>query len=65
MKTDPAACGCGQPVPISPAELAVIGLPLPEIIILHKVLKWPLTGVFVGVVTAGIIITGYLLNAIL
>jgi len=38
---------------------------LPEIISLHKVLKWLLTGVFVGVVTAGIIITGYLLNAIL
>ena len=45
--------------------MAVIGLSLPEIIILRKVLKWPLIGIFIGVVAAGIIITGYLFNAVL
>jgi uncharacterized membrane protein YraQ (UPF0718 family) len=45
--------------------MAVIGLSLPETIILRKVLKWQLIGVFVGVVAAGIIVIGYLFNAIL
>jgi uncharacterized membrane protein YraQ (UPF0718 family) len=45
--------------------MAVIGLSLPEIIILRKVLKWQLIGIFIGVVAAGIIITGYLFNAVL
>jgi uncharacterized membrane protein YraQ (UPF0718 family) len=45
--------------------MAVIGLSLPEIIILRKVLKWQLIGIFVGVVALGIIITGYLFNAVL
>ena len=38
--------------------MSVIGLSLPEIIILKKVLKWQLIGVFVGVVAAGIVIVG-------
>ncbi len=42
--------------------MAVIGLSLPEVIILKKVLKWQLISVFVGVVAAGIIIVGYLFN---
>jgi len=45
--------------------MAVIGLSLPETIILRKVLKWQLIGIFIGVVAAGIIITGYLFNAVL
>jgi hypothetical protein len=45
--------------------MAVIGLSLPETIILRKVLKWPLIGVFVGVVALGILIIGYLFNVIL
>jgi len=45
--------------------MAVIGLSLPETIILRKVLKWQLIGIFVGVVAVGIIITGYLFNALL
>jgi len=42
----------------------VIGLSLPETIILKKVLKIQLIGVFVGVVGLGIIIVGYLFNFI-
>jgi len=42
--------------------MSVIGLSLPEIIILKKVLKWQLIGVFVGVVAAGIVIVGLLFN---
>ena len=45
--------------------MAVIGLSLPETIILRKVLKWQLIGVFIGVVAAGIMIIGYLFNMVL
>lgn len=44
--------------------MAVIGLSLPETIILRKVLKMPLIFIFVGVVAAGIIIVGYVFNLI-
>ena len=44
--------------------MSVIGLSLPEIIILKKVLKWQLIGVFVGVVAAGIVIVGLVFNYI-
>jgi hypothetical protein len=45
--------------------MAVVGLSLPETIILRKVLRWQLIAVFIGVLAVGIIITGYLFNAIL
>lgn len=45
--------------------MAVIGLSLPEAIILRKVLKWQLLAVFIGVVAAGILVVGYLFNLIL
>jgi hypothetical protein len=45
--------------------MAVVGLSLPETLILRRVLKWQLIGVFIGVVAVGIIIIGYLFNAIL
>ncbi len=45
--------------------MAVIGLSLPETIILRKVMRPPLIAAFVGVVGAGIILVGYLFNAIL
>ncbi len=45
--------------------MAVIGLSLPEIIILRKVLRWQLIAVFVGVVAAGILGVGYLFNLVL
>jgi uncharacterized membrane protein YraQ (UPF0718 family) len=44
--------------------MAVIGLSLPETIILRKVLKLQLIAVFVGVVAFGILIVGYLFNLI-
>jgi uncharacterized protein len=45
--------------------MAVIGLSLPETIILRKVLKLPLIFIFIGVVGSGILIVGYLFNTIL
>lgn len=45
--------------------MSVIALSLPEIIILKKVLKWPLIAVFVAVVAAGILLVGYLFNALM
>ena len=44
--------------------MAVIGLSLPETIILRKVLKLRLIFTFVGIVAMGIIIVGYLFNLI-
>jgi uncharacterized membrane protein YraQ (UPF0718 family) len=44
--------------------MAVIGLSLPEMIILKKVLKLPLILSFIGIVAAGIMIVGYLFNFI-
>ena len=44
--------------------MAVIGLSLPEMIILKKVLKFPLIFTFIGIVGLGIMIVGYLFNYI-
>lgn len=44
--------------------MSVIGLSLPEMIILRKVLKLPLIFTFVGVVGTGILIIGFLFNYI-
>lgn len=44
--------------------MAVIGLSLPEVIILKKVLKMPLILTFVGIVATGIMVVGYLFNYI-
>lgn len=44
--------------------MSVIGLSLPEIIILKKVLKWQLIGIFVGVVAFGIVVVGLVFNYI-
>ncbi len=45
--------------------MAVIGLSLPEMIILRKVLKLPLIATFAGVVALGILTVGYLFNVVL
>jgi uncharacterized membrane protein YraQ (UPF0718 family) len=45
--------------------MSVIALSLPEVVILRKVLKPRLIAAFVGVVGAGILLVGYLFNAIL
>ena len=45
--------------------MSVIGLSLPEMVILRKVLRVPLIVTFVGVVGLGILIVGYVFNAVL
>jgi len=45
--------------------MAVTALSFPEMIILRKVLKIPLLGVFIGIMSLTIIAVGYLFNAIL
>ena len=45
--------------------MAVIALSLPEAILLRKVLKPKLLGVFFGTVACGIMLVGYLFNAVL
>jgi uncharacterized membrane protein YraQ (UPF0718 family) len=45
--------------------MAVTALSLPEMIILRKVLKTPLLGVFAGIMTVTIIAVGYIFNAVL
>ena len=45
--------------------MSVIALSLPEMVILRKVLKPKLIGVFVGVVGCGILLTGFLFNLII
>jgi len=42
--------------------MSTIGLSLPEIIILKKVLKWQLIAAFVGIVATGILIVGFIFN---
>ncbi|HKJ41800.1 MAG TPA: permease [Sunxiuqinia sp.] len=42
--------------------MSVIGLSLPEVVILKKVLKWQLITVFVGVVAFGIVLVGLTFN---
>lgn len=44
--------------------MSVIGLSLPEVIILRKVLKMPLILAFVGIVATGILIVGFVFNYI-
>lgn len=44
--------------------MSVIGLSLPEMIILRKVIKIPLIVIFISVVAAGIMIVGFLFNMI-
>ena len=45
--------------------MAVTAISLPELLILKRVLKLPLLGIFVAILTAAIIFTGYLFNFIL
>jgi uncharacterized membrane protein YraQ (UPF0718 family) len=45
--------------------MAVIGLSLPEVVILRKVLRPRLIATFVGIVASGILLVGWLFNAVL
>ena len=42
--------------------MSVIGLSLPEVIILRRVLKPQLIAIFIGVIAAAMILTGYMFN---
>lgn len=42
--------------------MSVIGLSLPELIILKKVLKWQLIAIFIGIVAVGITLVGFIFN---
>ena len=44
--------------------MSVIGLSLPKMIILKKVVKLPLILIFIGIVASGIMVVGYLFNLI-
>jgi uncharacterized membrane protein YraQ (UPF0718 family) len=55
-------------VPIGTAlafMMAVVGLSLPEATLLKKVMTWRLIGIFFGVITLFIIISGYFFNLVL
>jgi uncharacterized protein len=45
--------------------MSVIALSLPEIVILRKVLKWRLIATFVAIVACGILLVGFVFNAVL
>lgn len=45
--------------------MAVVGLSLPEMIILRRVLKWQLIAIFIGVMAVGIIVMGIFFNAVI
>jgi uncharacterized membrane protein YraQ (UPF0718 family) len=45
--------------------MSVIALSLPEMVILRKVLKLPLILTFAGVVATGILVVGFVFNAVL
>ena len=45
--------------------MSVVGLSLPEVVILRRILKPRLIAIFIGVVALAIVITGYLFNGII
>uniref|UniRef100_UPI0025E9176B permease n=1 Tax=uncultured Thiodictyon sp. TaxID=1846217 RepID=UPI0025E9176B len=45
--------------------MSVIAHSAPEMLILRKVLKWPLIATFIGVVATGILLVGYVFNLVL
>ena len=45
--------------------MSVIGISIPELIMLKKVIKLPLIGIFVGIVALGSVVIGYLFNILI
>jgi len=45
--------------------MSVVGLSLPEAIILRRVLKPQLIAIFIGVIAVAIILTGYMFNLVM
>ena len=57
----------GKGVPIGTAlafMTSIVAISLPEILILRKVLRWQLLAIFTAITIVGIIIMGYILNAV-
>ena len=55
-------------VPIGTAlalMMSIVAISVPEMLILRQVVKWPLLGVFAGVVVLAIIIIGYMFNYVI
>ncbi len=44
---------------------AIVTVSIPESMILKKVMRWQLLALFFGITIAGIMIMGYVLNAVL
>jgi uncharacterized membrane protein YraQ (UPF0718 family) len=44
--------------------MAVTALSLPEMVILRKVVKWPLLGVFAGYLATAFVVVGLLFNSL-
>jgi uncharacterized membrane protein YraQ (UPF0718 family) len=45
--------------------MSIVALSLPELILLRRVLRPKLLGIYVGIVAAGIVAIGFLFNAVL
>ena len=61
-----ALVGKGLPMGTALAfMMSIVAISTPEMIILRKVIKPKLIGIFAGIVAGAIIIVGYLFNAIL
>ena len=45
--------------------MSVIGISIPELVMLRKVMKMPLIWIFVGIVALGSVVVGYVFNAII
>ena len=61
-----ALLGKGMPLGTTLAfMMAITAISLPEFIILRRVIRWPLIAVFATVVTIGILVIGYLFNALI
>ena len=60
-----ALVGKGVPVGTALAFMtAIVTVSLPELLILKKVMKWQLLAIFVAITVTGIILMGYILNAL-
>ena len=61
-----ALLGKGMPLGTTLAfMMAITAISLPEFIILRRVIRWPLIAAFATVVTIGILVIGYLFNALI
>jgi hypothetical protein len=55
----------GKGVPLGTAlafMTAIVTISIPEALILKKVMRWQLLGLFMGITVLGIILMGYLFN---